>query len=336
MPSYFESLSMVALEAWALGRPVLANGRCDVLKGQCIRSNAGLYYEQLRGVRRGALLARVERSAARAARPERPRVLQAALRVAGDRAEVPRHVRAAEARGGGAAGRAAMEPLPGWFARRRRDLARGRGRPRPDSIRRGHARARLGGRSLAVRMSPSRPRAARPPGPRHARLWRRHRPRGARHPARPARRRLRVGDLRRDRRPAARGSDDRLPRDGRRRRARRRADPPLLHRLARVADRLRAPGPHGARVPQHHAAGVLPRRPQGPGEALLPRTPRADGLHRPLRAGARRLRVQPPGARGARVSARPACCRSSPTSRISTARPDRDAGRPTSTTSGRT
>ena len=47
MPSYFESLSMVALEAWALGKPVLANGRCDVLKGQCIRSNAGLYYESL-------------------------------------------------------------------------------------------------------------------------------------------------------------------------------------------------------------------------------------------------------------------------------------------------
>lgn len=45
MPSYFESLSMVALEAWALGRPVLANAKCDVLKGQCIRSNAGLYYD---------------------------------------------------------------------------------------------------------------------------------------------------------------------------------------------------------------------------------------------------------------------------------------------------
>lgn len=45
MPSYFESLSMVALEAWGVGRPVLANGRCDVLRGQCIRSNAGLYYE---------------------------------------------------------------------------------------------------------------------------------------------------------------------------------------------------------------------------------------------------------------------------------------------------
>jgi glycosyltransferase involved in cell wall biosynthesis len=45
MPSRYESLSMVALEAWALGKPVLANGHCDVLKGQCIRSNAGLYYE---------------------------------------------------------------------------------------------------------------------------------------------------------------------------------------------------------------------------------------------------------------------------------------------------
>ena len=46
MPSYFESLSMVALEAWALGKPVLANAKCEVLKGQCVRSNAGLYYER--------------------------------------------------------------------------------------------------------------------------------------------------------------------------------------------------------------------------------------------------------------------------------------------------
>jgi glycosyltransferase involved in cell wall biosynthesis len=45
MPSRFESLSMVALEAWAMGKPVLANGRCDVLRGQCVRSNGGLYYE---------------------------------------------------------------------------------------------------------------------------------------------------------------------------------------------------------------------------------------------------------------------------------------------------
>ena len=45
MPSTYESLSMVALEAWALGKPVLANGRCDVLRGQVVRSNGGLYYE---------------------------------------------------------------------------------------------------------------------------------------------------------------------------------------------------------------------------------------------------------------------------------------------------
>jgi glycosyltransferase involved in cell wall biosynthesis len=44
MPSPYESLSIVALEAWALGRPVLASARCDVLVGQCLRSNAGLYY----------------------------------------------------------------------------------------------------------------------------------------------------------------------------------------------------------------------------------------------------------------------------------------------------
>jgi glycosyltransferase involved in cell wall biosynthesis len=44
MPSQFESLSMVALEAWAVGKPVLANGRTEVLRGQCRRSNAGLWY----------------------------------------------------------------------------------------------------------------------------------------------------------------------------------------------------------------------------------------------------------------------------------------------------
>ena len=45
MPSQYESLSMVALEAWAVGKPVLANGRTEVLRGQCRRSNAGLWYE---------------------------------------------------------------------------------------------------------------------------------------------------------------------------------------------------------------------------------------------------------------------------------------------------
>jgi glycosyltransferase involved in cell wall biosynthesis len=44
MPSLYESLSMIVLEAWRAGRPVLVNGRCEVLKDQCRRSNGGLYY----------------------------------------------------------------------------------------------------------------------------------------------------------------------------------------------------------------------------------------------------------------------------------------------------
>lgn len=43
-PSQFESLSMVTLESWALEKPAMVNGRTEVLRGQCIRSNAGLWY----------------------------------------------------------------------------------------------------------------------------------------------------------------------------------------------------------------------------------------------------------------------------------------------------
>jgi glycosyltransferase involved in cell wall biosynthesis len=35
---------MIVLEAWLMGRPVLVNGRCEVLRRQCRRSNGGLYY----------------------------------------------------------------------------------------------------------------------------------------------------------------------------------------------------------------------------------------------------------------------------------------------------
>ncbi|HPQ39107.1 MAG TPA: glycosyltransferase family 4 protein [bacterium] len=44
MPSRYESLSMVVLEAWRMHRPVLCNARCEVLRGQCIRAGGGLYY----------------------------------------------------------------------------------------------------------------------------------------------------------------------------------------------------------------------------------------------------------------------------------------------------
>lgn len=45
MPSPYESFSLVTLEAMGCGTPVLANGECDVLKGHCLRSNAGLWYQ---------------------------------------------------------------------------------------------------------------------------------------------------------------------------------------------------------------------------------------------------------------------------------------------------
>jgi glycosyltransferase involved in cell wall biosynthesis len=44
MPSRYESLSVIVLEAWAMGRPVLVNASCRVLEGQCVRSGGGLFY----------------------------------------------------------------------------------------------------------------------------------------------------------------------------------------------------------------------------------------------------------------------------------------------------
>lgn len=44
MPSPYESLSLVLLEAWNHGVPALVNGGCKVLKGQTLRANGGLYY----------------------------------------------------------------------------------------------------------------------------------------------------------------------------------------------------------------------------------------------------------------------------------------------------
>ena len=44
VPSPHESLSLLALESFAVGTPILANARSEVLVDHCLKSNAGLFY----------------------------------------------------------------------------------------------------------------------------------------------------------------------------------------------------------------------------------------------------------------------------------------------------
>lgn len=44
-PSLKESLSIVTMQAWLQGRPVLAHGGCEVVRDHCVRGNGGLWYE---------------------------------------------------------------------------------------------------------------------------------------------------------------------------------------------------------------------------------------------------------------------------------------------------
>ena len=48
VPSPYESLSIVLLEAWNHGVPALVNAHCKVLQGQVRRANGGLYYRSSR------------------------------------------------------------------------------------------------------------------------------------------------------------------------------------------------------------------------------------------------------------------------------------------------
>ncbi len=48
MPSMFESLCIVTLESWAAKKAVLVNERCNVLRGQVIRSKGGLFFNSCR------------------------------------------------------------------------------------------------------------------------------------------------------------------------------------------------------------------------------------------------------------------------------------------------
>lgn len=123
MPSFFESLSMVALEAWALGKPVLVNGRCDVLKGQTLRSSGGLYYdteeEFVEGLYRLEGDGPVNAAFGRNGREYYRRNYDWPVI---DRKYLDMFERLRKEPAG------TMEPLPGWLARRKRTLEPGAAR----------------------------------------------------------------------------------------------------------------------------------------------------------------------------------------------------------------
>ena len=120
MPSRFESLSMVVLEAWALGRPVLVNARCEVLLGQCLRANGGLYYENATEFSAALrlLLDQPDLAARLGANGQTYCRREYAWPVVEDK-----YAGMLEALHRASPGSVSpMEPLPGWWARRRRNL----------------------------------------------------------------------------------------------------------------------------------------------------------------------------------------------------------------------
>ena len=149
-------------------------------------------------------------------------------------------------------------------------------------------------------------------------------------------RRLRVRDLRRDRRLPSRAADRATIASWSTSAIR---DNLLLHHFSLGSKASRTafalPRSDGAHLPQHHAAGVLRRRAPDARAPVLSRPARAAGVRRSLRSGDGRLGVQPAGSRGARLSAdRGAAGRS----RLLASRSRRRTGwsRATSTTTGRT
>jgi hypothetical protein len=110
---------MVALEAWALGQPVLASARCDVLVGQCLRSNAGLYYNDAAefGAALDTLLSDSEMSVALGRYGRTYYEQHYAWPVIEQKyLEMFDRIRRSPSA-------SMMEPLPGWLARRRRTAA---------------------------------------------------------------------------------------------------------------------------------------------------------------------------------------------------------------------
>ena len=411
---------MVALEAWALGKPVLANGRCDVLQGpvhpqqrRALLRELHRVLETLRAIdfdpSLAAALGRNGREYFAATTPGRSSSASISTCSSGSKRETA-------GGGDGAAARMVRAPPQGRCRRRtrsspscrqgRRSMADRASRARPavdaagreprrrrsrrasrrqrePSARRSHrrrepTRAPAGDRRRAARPQGASPSAAsnrsgrggersagrrRPP----RRPARRHDSSHGRTPPRrqasvPAvhqvlatlgygdaighevlgiqrvlrERRLRVGDLRRDRRSAARASHRRLPRAARRESSRQHPDPPLLDRIAGVAHRLRAARSDGARLPQHHAARVLRRRASAARAALLPRPPRARASTR--RAAISRSATPNTTARSSRRPGFPRDRRAAGGSRTSRTWPARQlhAGAARSTTTGST
>jgi len=118
VPSRYESLSRTALEAWALGKPVLANAKSDALRGQCVRSNGGLCYRNADEF--AGMLQAIEQN----------RWLSSSLGKSGrqyfrdhfDWRVVERKYHELLVQLQKATPRTTIEPIPGWSGRRRRDL----------------------------------------------------------------------------------------------------------------------------------------------------------------------------------------------------------------------
>ena len=118
VPSRYESLSRTALETWALGKPVLANAKSDVLRGQCVRSNGGLCYQN--AAEFTGMLQALEQN----------RWLSGTLGKSGrqyfrdhyDWRVIERKYHEILTQLQNTPAKTTIEPIPGWSARRRRDL----------------------------------------------------------------------------------------------------------------------------------------------------------------------------------------------------------------------
>ena len=84
VPSPYESLSLLALESFAVGTPILANARSEVLVDHCHKSNAGLYYADRDEFIECLKLLDRRPPPARSDGPQRPRLRAAELPVGRD------------------------------------------------------------------------------------------------------------------------------------------------------------------------------------------------------------------------------------------------------------